>query len=138
MPWVEVKHADGSGPLQEPFDAILVNAGVTHPLDSWLDALSEKGRLVMPLTAAMGPSNIGKGLMLLLARTADPQALAARLLTFVAIFSAMGVRNDALNGELAGALAKRPFGPIKRFRRDAHERTDACWMHGSGVCFSSE
>ena len=138
MPWVEVKHADGSGALQERFDAVLVNAGVTHPLDGWLDALTETGRMVMPLTAAMGPSNIGKGLMLLLTSTADPQAFAVRLLTFVAIFSAVGVRSDALNGELAGALATRPFGPIKRLRRDAHERTDACWMHGPGACFSSE
>ena len=138
MPWVEVKHADGAGALQERFDAVLVNAGVTHPLDSWLDALTDHARMVMPLTAAMGPSNIGKGLMLLLTSTADPQALAVRLLTFVAIFSAVGVRSDALNGELAGALATRPFGPIRRLRRDAHERTNACWMHGFGVCFSSE
>jgi protein-L-isoaspartate(D-aspartate) O-methyltransferase len=138
MPWVDVKQGDGSAPLEESFDAILVNAGVTHPLDSWLDALTENGRMVMPLTAAMGPSNIGKGLMLLLTRTADREILTARLLTFVAIFSAVGVRNDALNGELAAALAKRPFGPIKRLRRDAHERTDACWMHGSAVCFASE
>jgi protein-L-isoaspartate(D-aspartate) O-methyltransferase len=122
--------------IADPRHAVLVNAGVTHPPDGWLDALTENGRMVMPLTAAMGPSNIGKGL--LLTSTADPQALAVRLLTFVAIFSAEGVRSDVLNGELAGALATRPFGPIKRLRRDAHERTDACWMHGPGVCFSSE
>ena len=139
MPWVEVRHGDGAGALQETFDAVLVNAGVTHPLDSWLDSLADGGRMVIPLTAAMGPmTNIGKGLMLLLARTADPQTLDVRLLTFVAIFSAVGVRNDALNGELASAMTKRPFGPIKRLRRDAHERSDACWLHGSGICFSAE
>jgi hypothetical protein len=76
--------------------------------------------------------------MLLLRRTADPQTLDVRLLTFVAIFSAVGVRDDALNGELAKVMAQRPFGPIKRFRRDPHERTDACWLHGSGICFSCE
>ena len=138
MPWVEVRHADGSGALAEQFDAILVNAGVTHPLDSWLDALTATGRIVIPLTAAMGLTNNGKGLMLLLTRAGDPQALTARLLTFVAIFSAVGIRNDALNGELGSALASRPFGPIKRLRRDPHERTEACWMHGPRVCFSSE
>ena len=139
MPWVEVRHGDGTGALQETFDAILVNAGVTHPLDTWLDGLADGGRMVIPLTAAMGPmTNIGKGLMLLLTRTADPQALDVRLLTFVAIFSAVGVRNDELNGELAGAMTKRPFGPLKRLRRDAHERSDTCWLHGSGICFSAE
>jgi protein-L-isoaspartate(D-aspartate) O-methyltransferase len=139
MPWVEVRPGDGTGDLQEPFDAILVNAGVTHPLASWLDALSHSGRIVIPLTATAGAmGNIGKGLMLLLRRTADPQTLDVRLLTFVAIFSAVGVRDDALNGELAKVMAQRPFGPIKRFRRDPHERTDACWLHGSGICFSCE
>ena len=139
MPWVEVRHGDGTGDLQEPFDAILVNAGVTHPLDSWLDALSDSGKIVIPLTATTGAmGNIGKGLMLLLTRTADRQTLNVRLLTFVAIFSAVGVRDEALNGELASAMAQRPFGPIKRVRRDPHERTNACWLHGSGICFSSE
>ena len=42
--WTEVRHADGKGPLAERFDAILVNAGVTHPLDGWLDALADGGR----------------------------------------------------------------------------------------------
>ena len=40
-------------PSGETFDAILVNAGVTHPLDSWLDALAPGGRMILPLTAAM-------------------------------------------------------------------------------------
>jgi len=43
-PWIEVRHGDATEPLSEPFDAILVNAGVTHPLDNWLDALAPGGR----------------------------------------------------------------------------------------------
>ena len=39
------------GRLDGPFDAMLVNAGVTHPLDSWLDALAPEGKLMLPLTA---------------------------------------------------------------------------------------
>ena len=35
----------------EPFDAILINAGVTHPRREWIDALGERGRMVLPLTA---------------------------------------------------------------------------------------
>ncbi len=31
MPWVDMRQGDGSSPLGEPFDAILINAGVTHP-----------------------------------------------------------------------------------------------------------
>lgn len=62
-PWIELRHGDASGPLDETFGAILVNAGVTHPLESWLDGLGPGGRLIVPLTAAMpaaGPK-LGKG-----------------------------------------------------------------------------
>ena len=33
MPWVTVRPGDGRGPLGETFDAILVNAGMTHAPD---------------------------------------------------------------------------------------------------------
>jgi protein-L-isoaspartate(D-aspartate) O-methyltransferase len=136
MPWVDLQHADGTGPLDESFDAILVNAGVTHPRDAWLDALSEGGRIVMPLTASMA-GNIGKGLMVLATRTASTDVFDARLLTLVAIFSAIGLRDAALNAELAHALAKRPFGPIARLRRDPHDRSDSCWFHTAAFCVAS-
>jgi protein-L-isoaspartate(D-aspartate) O-methyltransferase len=104
MPWVEVRHGDCSAPLAESFDGILVNAGVTHPLDSWLDGLADGGRLMLPLTVPMAPT-IGKGLLVLLTRTADPVTLDARLVTFVAIYSALGLRSDAA-GAAPGAAMK--------------------------------
>src|SRR5262249_42040763 len=84
--WVEVRHGDGSGALDGPLDAILINAGMTHPLDSWLAALAIGGRMIVPLTVGITPS-IGKGLLLLVTKTADPQRLDARVVTFVAIYS---------------------------------------------------
>ena len=66
-------------------DAVLINAGVTHPLDVWLDALAPGGRLVLPITAtapSMGP--IGKGFMVLVTVTRGSQPYAVRMLTFVA------------------------------------------------------
>ena len=69
MPWVEVRADAAAQPSGETFDAILVNAGVTHPLDSWLDALAPGGRLILPLTATGGAmGNIGKGLVFLVRR----------------------------------------------------------------------
>ena len=53
MAWVDVRHDNGTAPLDEPFDGIFVNAGVTHPQPSWLDGLVAGGRLVLPLTATM-------------------------------------------------------------------------------------
>ena len=51
---VEVRHGNGGGPFDDgEFNAILVNAGVTHPLTAWLDALAPGGRIVLPLTGTM-------------------------------------------------------------------------------------
>jgi len=138
MPWVEVRHADGMAPIGGRFDAILVNAGTTHPPGAWLDALDAGGRMIIPLTASMGPmGNIGKGLLLLLTCTDDPSALTARVVTFVAIFNAVGARDETLNAELGKALQKMPFPPLKRLRRDAHENGVGCWLHGPGFCLST-
>jgi protein-L-isoaspartate(D-aspartate) O-methyltransferase len=139
-PWVEVRHDDASQPLGETFDAILVNAGVTHPLDTWLDALAADGRMVLPLTApmpAMGPT-IGKGLVLRLAATGGGD-LRARVLSLVAIYSAEGLRDEALNVTIGAALMAGPmkWNGIARLRRDAHESSSACWLHGERFCLSA-
>ncbi|HYT77493.1 MAG TPA: methyltransferase domain-containing protein [Vicinamibacterales bacterium] len=135
MPWIEMRHGDATAALNESFDAILVNAGVTHPLDTWLDAVPGGGKIVFPLTAAIAPmGNIGKGLMLLLTKTPSPDAFDVRVLTFVAIFSAVALRDDGLNTEIGKALSKHPFPPLKRLRRDGHEKSDSCWMHAASFC----
>ena len=137
-PWVTLHHGNGSESLHESFDAILVNAGVTHPLPYWLDALTPGGRLMLPLTATMPMmTTIGKGPLLLLTRTEDPTRFSARVAGFVAIYSAIGLRDDAINAALAQSLAQQPFAPIKVLRRDVHERTDACWLHTDGFCLQS-
>jgi protein-L-isoaspartate(D-aspartate) O-methyltransferase len=138
IPWVEVRCADGSAPLHASFDAILVNAGVTHPLDVWLDAIRPSGRIVLPLTFTMPPmGNIGKGLLLLLTATPNRDVFDVRVLTFVAIFSAAGVRDAAINGEIGKALASQPFPRLAKLRRDAHPRRDSCWLHAASFCFSA-
>jgi protein-L-isoaspartate(D-aspartate) O-methyltransferase len=137
-PTAEIREADGADPGGEVFDAILINTGVTHPLLTWLDALAPGGRLVLPLTATMpqmGP--IGKGLMLAVEKPADgSDAWPARLLTFVAIYSALGVREEERNRALGQAMQRQPFPAIKALRRDAHEPGPACWLHASDVCWS--
>jgi protein-L-isoaspartate(D-aspartate) O-methyltransferase len=135
MPWVEVRESDGRA-VSEPFDAIFVSAGVTHPEESWLESLVDNGRLILPLTAtieAMGP--IGKGVMVLVTR-AGKREWTARVLTFVAIYSAAGLRDDALNAQLGAALMQTPFPRLKQLRRDRHDREQACWLHGQHFCLS--
>ena len=135
-PWIEVREGNGTEPLTEPFDTILVNAGVTHPLDAWLDALAPGGRMMLPITAtAPGMATIGKGPMVLVTKHGD-ERFDARMAGFVAIYSAIGVRDDAQNARLGQAMARSPFATIKSLRRDAHEQDASCWLHGAGSCLS--
>jgi protein-L-isoaspartate(D-aspartate) O-methyltransferase len=139
MPWVEVRQGDGLGldAGAESFDAMLINAGVTHPQPAWLDALAPGGRMILPLTATMpGMATIGKGLLLLLTRTDDPGAFSARIAGFVAIYSALGLRDEATNAALGQAMMKHPFPPIRTLRRDTHEASATCWLHVPGACLS--
>ena len=136
LPWVDVRQGDASAPFDESFDMILVNAGVTHPLPSWLDALSAAGRMVVPITASFGPGPIGKGPMLLLSRRSTPGTLAAKIIGFVAIFSAIGVRDDRVNAVVGRALSQSPFAAVKAFRRDGHAADASCWVHFDHGCFS--
>ena len=135
-PSVRVEHGDGST-VDSIFDAILVNAGVTHPLTSWLDAVGPSGRMVLPLTATFpGMAHIGKGVMLSIARTDRPDQFSATVLSFVAVYSAVSIRDDAINAQLAQTLGKYPMPPIRRLRLDAHDHTGTCWLHGAAMCWS--
>lgn len=136
--WVEVKNGDGSESLGASYDAILVNAGVTHPQQAWLDALAPNGKLMLPMTAtvpAMAP--IGKGLMVLLTKGADAGSFEARAVTFVAIYSAVGLRDEAGDALIAAALQRAPFPPLKRLRLDPHAPGAGCWLHAATFCFAT-
>ena len=136
-PWVDVRHGDASQPPGETFDAVLINAGVTHPLDGWLDAVATGGRMMLPLTATMSAmgSNIGKGLVLLLTKE-HAEDFAARVITVVAIYSAIGLRDAEMNDRLGKAMMGGPpkWQAIKRLRRDPHEPAATCWLHGKTFC----
>jgi protein-L-isoaspartate(D-aspartate) O-methyltransferase len=139
-PNVDVRCGDGSGALAESFDAILVNVGVTHPLDTWLDALAPGGRLMLPVTVplpAMG-STLGKGVVVLITRQPDG-AMNARVVTFVAIYSALGIRDPALDERIGKALMAGPgqWQAVTRLRRDPHDAAPSCWLHTDTCCFSS-
>jgi len=136
MPWADVRHGDGKGPFDLTFDAILVNAGVTHPQSAWLDGLAHGGRLLVPLTAtmpAMGP--IGKGFTVLVTRI-DESDFQARPMTMTAIYSGVGLRDETLNAQLGQAMLRAPFPRFTRLRRDAHEPRQTCWLHGGSVCLA--
>jgi protein-L-isoaspartate(D-aspartate) O-methyltransferase len=132
--WVAVQEGNGSEPLSQPFDAILVHAGVTHPLDTWLDALTMGGRLVVPITAAMPQmGRIGKGFFFVVTRCGD-DTFDAWPLGLTAIYTAVGIRDDSLDSLIGAAMMKAWFPRVARLRRDRHEPGPACWLHGSTYC----
>jgi protein-L-isoaspartate(D-aspartate) O-methyltransferase len=139
-PWIEVRNADASASIGETFDAILVNAGVTHPLEIWLDALGPGGRIMIPITVAMPQmgSTLGKGLVVLVTRNPD-DGFAARVITAVAVYSAIGIRDADMSERIGRALTGGPgkWGAVTRLRRDAHEPAESCWLHRNGCCFST-
>ena len=134
---LDVRAGDATAAFDDQFDAILITTGVTHPQPAWLDALAEGGRMIVPLTAvipAMG--SVGKGVMVLVTR-GEGDNFAARALTFVAIYSGLGLRDDGLNEQLGRALMRTPFPRLTRLRRDAHAPEQTCWLHGEDFCLSS-
>jgi protein-L-isoaspartate(D-aspartate) O-methyltransferase len=139
LPWVEVRVSASADPAGERFDAILVNAGVTHPLPAWLEALGPNGRMMLPLTVTMGPGGqIGKGAAVLVTRGED-RSFSARIHGIVVIYSAVGLRDETLAPAFGKAMM---WGPIRwtlvsRLRTDPHEPAASCWYHGDAFCFST-
>jgi len=137
---VDLRQGDGSSALDDRFDAMLVNAGVTHPLDGWLDALAPGGRMMLPITASMPAigSTIGKGVVVLVTKeTSD--SFTARVVAFVAVYSAVGVRDSAMDQPIGKALMGGPaqWQSVTRLRRDAHAPEASCWLHRDACCFST-
>lgn len=139
MPWVEVRADTSADPRGQTFDGILVNAGVTHVLASWMDALAPAGRMILPLTATMpAMGSIGKGMVFLVTREGEA-AFSAQLTGFVAVYSAVGLRDDSLNTSLGKAMMAAPqrAASVTRLRRDPHESCLSCWHHTPAGCFSA-
>lgn len=92
-------------------DVIYVNAGATHPLASWLDALNVGGRLIFPLTP-----NDELGCMLLVTRT-TPAGYAASVVARVAFIPCAGARDDIASKALAAALETQSIKTVQSLHR---------------------
>jgi protein-L-isoaspartate(D-aspartate) O-methyltransferase len=130
---VTVHAGDGANFDPGTCDAMLVNAGVTHPVALWLDRLSERGRMVVPLTVAIG-SNLGKGVVAKVTR--DGGGFAARVISFVMIYSCASARDAQLEPALGKAMGTGALMKMTCVRREPHEQEDNCIVHGSDACLS--
>jgi protein-L-isoaspartate(D-aspartate) O-methyltransferase len=136
---VHVSHGDGRRDLPTEVDAVLIHAGATHVLPEWLDATRDGARLLVPLTVSFPAmsSTLSKGVILHAHRIAG--AWRARVDSMIAIYSLVGVRDDAANGALGQALMRGPSAaPVTCIRRVAHAVDATCWLHVGGSCVSTK
>jgi len=134
-PWpqVSVETSDASHPAGR-FDVIYVNAGATRPLDAWLAALNEGGRMLLPLTvhlpflAEAGAAEHGVGAVFVF------EGSRARFVSPVGIFDCLGARDERDEPELKKLLDFETASKISAVERAPHARTGDCVVHLNGFC----
>ena len=135
-PWsqVDVKQADGTQFDPGAADAILVNAGATHPSRLWLERMLPDAKLIVPLTVD-APTH-GVGWILKLSHTA--KGFAARFISPVGICHCVGARDEDFNRLLSQAFMRGEdeLLKVRSLRRDPHDIADDCWLHGDDFCLS--
>jgi protein-L-isoaspartate(D-aspartate) O-methyltransferase len=134
FPNVEVIEGDGGEIDTSPADAILVNAGATHPRSIWLESLRLAGRLLLPLTATDDTDRGGAGRVLKVTR--QPEGFLASFISEVRIFPCSGGRDPESNDKLKEAFARHDWKSVQSLRREPHEPADSCWFHGRDFCLS--
>ncbi|MCG3189063.1 MAG: Protein-L-isoaspartate O-methyltransferase [Burkholderiaceae bacterium] len=128
-PQAEVRAASGVAASLPPAHVIYVNAGATHPVAAWLDALRDGARLVFPLT----PDD-GSGCMLLVTRLGNRYA--ARSLMRVAFIGCIGARDAAAAAALRRAFAAGNIDAVRSLHRDDAPDASA-WCAGPGWWLST-
>jgi protein-L-isoaspartate O-methyltransferase len=135
-PNVSVHVGDGAAFDPGECDAIFINAGVTHPHSLWLERLSGRGRLIVPLTAASGSAN-GAGAGIVAKITRQGNGFSLRVVSLVGIYSCTSVRDSEMNAALAKALATKAFSKLKSVRTDPHQQDETCLAHRADICLST-
>ncbi|MBT9457051.1 MAG: methyltransferase domain-containing protein [Burkholderiaceae bacterium] len=129
-PSVEVIAASAADRPLPACDVIYVNAGATHPLPAWLEALNVGGRLIFPLTPHQG-----MGCMLKITRL-GAQTYAAEAMMRAAFIPCIGARDDAASASLFAALERQSLKAVRSLRRDGTP-DDTAWCVGAGWWLSS-
>jgi protein-L-isoaspartate(D-aspartate) O-methyltransferase len=129
-PQVQVRAVSGAVSPLPASDVIYVNAGATHPVAAWLDALRVEGRLIFPLTP-----DAGSGCMLLVTRVGTHD-YAARSLMRVSFIACIGARDAAMSAALHQAFAWGSVDAVRSLHRD--DRPDeSAWCAGLGWWLST-
>lgn len=126
---VSILATDGSRCRLDAVDALLVNAGATHPAATWLNALAPGGRIILPLTIENRSGSVLKVTRL-------KCGYSARFISQVGIFPCEGARSRRANQQLTVAFQSGTQNAVRSLRRDKHKPDRMCWLHGKDFCLS--
>lgn len=132
---VRVINRDGDAIDPNRYDAILVNAGVTHPHPSWLESLTDAGVLVLPLGVGRLPS-AKDHMVVKVTRQCDRYS--ANLLLLMTIYPSTSQRDPVIHSLLNQSLESRAIVALKSVRTQEHPRADSCIVHTPGFCLSAD
>jgi protein-L-isoaspartate(D-aspartate) O-methyltransferase len=121
---VRVIGESGTQAVLPQSDLIYVSAGATHPLNSWLEALNDRGRLIFPLTP-----NRGLGGMLLVTRVA-PNSYTAKFICTATFIECIGARDDATGESLVAAFESGNTAAVRSLRWNTPADSSA-WFVGA-------
>jgi protein-L-isoaspartate(D-aspartate) O-methyltransferase len=127
---VRVLEASGTNAVLPHSDVIYVSAGATHPMNSWLEALNDGGRLIFPLTP-----NRGYGGMLLVTRL-GLDSYAAKFICPAIFIECIGARDDATGESLVGAFESNTTAEVKSLGWKTPADQSA-WFVGAGWWLST-
>jgi protein-L-isoaspartate(D-aspartate) O-methyltransferase len=135
FPQVKVHAADATSVELAECDAMISHCGVAELPARWLDALAVKARAVIPLVVPVRGRGVGSGAMLRIDRSAVRE-YRAKFFHSVNIFICAGATSKASIARLKAAIGKKDRDQVALLRRDAHDLTRECWLHGESVCLS--
>jgi len=135
-PQVRAELGDGSQPGGR-YDVIYVNAGATHARKEWLSSLTERGRILLPLTAhlPMFPGAGGVGFVICVQR--GDGRWPVRVVAGVGIYDCAGARDPMAESQLRRFVSPDAAARIHALSIEPHLKGDQCLVHVDGFCLQS-
>jgi protein-L-isoaspartate(D-aspartate) O-methyltransferase len=128
QPNVRAVHGDGSRIDFDPADVIYVNAGVTRPVDLWLDRLKDRGRMILALTRDKDAG----GAWFRIERRGD--GFLAKGFHAANLFRCEGAHDAESERALVAALEKGGWDRVTRLYRRGDLPEEQCWLKGPDWC----
>lgn len=129
---VRVIHGDGYTMPLEPSDVIYVNAGVARPANTWVEAMKDGGRLILPLTVSYTADDgnvMTKGAIFLIERKGDEYM--AQWKSPTGIYPCAGARDEVSEAALTKAFEKGGWEKVTRLYRTEEIEDERCWVRGT-------